>query len=71
VVAVGIGDTAANALFALASEAGNDAVAAVVASLYPVSTVVLARAILGERLSRGQAAGVLLALAGVALVSAR
>jgi drug/metabolite transporter (DMT)-like permease len=42
---------------------------AVVGSLYPVTTVLLARVILRERLQRVQAAGVLVALLGVALVS--
>jgi drug/metabolite transporter (DMT)-like permease len=69
-LAVGIGDTGANLMLALASGGGDDAIAAVLASLYPVVTVVLARGVLGERLSAWQAAGVAAALAGVALVSA-
>ena len=40
------------------------------ASLYPVGTVVLARALLGERLAAVQAAGVAVALTGVALIAA-
>jgi drug/metabolite transporter (DMT)-like permease len=69
-LAVGIGDTGANVLLALASGGGDDAIVAVLSSLYPVVTVVLARGVLGERLSAWQAAGVAAALAGVALVSA-
>jgi len=43
--------------------------AAVLASLFSVVTVVLARAILHERLSRTQQTGVACALAGVALIA--
>jgi drug/metabolite transporter (DMT)-like permease len=69
VAAIGIGDTAANALFAHASTLGNLAVVAVLASLYPVATVVLARLVLDERVGPTQALGVVLALAGVALLA--
>ena len=69
-VGAGLGDTGANIMLALASGAGQDALVAVLASLYPVVTVVLAGAVLRERLSAWQAAGVAAALAGVALLSA-
>ena len=69
VALVGIGDTAANLLFAYAATAGNLAVVGVLGSLYPVATVVLARWLLGERLSGGQSAGVALALTGVGLLA--
>lgn len=69
VVAIGVGDTGANALFAVASEGSADALVAVLGSLYPVTTVVLARIGLGERLTGRQATGVALALVGAALVS--
>jgi drug/metabolite transporter (DMT)-like permease len=69
-LAVGLGDTGANVLLSFASGGGEDALVAVLASLYPVVTVALARAVLGERLSPWQATGVAAALAGVALVSA-
>ena len=47
------------------------AVVTVLGSLYPVMTILLARAILGERLRRVQQAGVLLALVGAAVISLR
>jgi drug/metabolite transporter (DMT)-like permease len=67
---VGLGDTGANVVLTLASGSGQDALVAVLASLYPVITVVLAGVVLRERLSAWQAAGVATALAGVAIVSA-
>jgi drug/metabolite transporter (DMT)-like permease len=70
VALVGLGDTGANLLFAYAATTGNLAVVGVLGSLYPVATVVLARWLLGERLSGGQNAGVVLALAGVGLLAA-
>ena len=66
---VGIGDVSANLLFALSSTLGFVSVTSVLASLYPVATVLLARGILHERLLRIQYVGVVAALAGVALVS--
>lgn len=69
-VAAGAFDTGANALFAIATTQGSDAVAAVLGSLYPVATVVLAAALLHERVARAQAVGIAIALAGVVLVSA-
>ena len=70
VALVGMGDTGANLLFAYAATTGNLAVVGVLGSLYPVATVVLARWLLGERLSGGQNAGVALALTGVGLLAA-
>ncbi|HYT25648.1 MAG TPA: DMT family transporter [Actinomycetota bacterium] len=70
VALAGILDTTANLLFAYASTIGNLGVIGVLASLYPVTTVLLARFVLAERLSGPQAAGVVLALAGVALLGA-
>ena len=67
---VGFGDTGANLLFAYAATSGNLAVVGVLGSLYPIATVVLARWLLGERLSGGQNAGVVLALTGVGLLAA-
>jgi len=69
-LAAGVFDTGANALLAIATTKGSDAVAAVLGSLYPVTTVVLAVALLHERMARAQALGIAVALAGVVLVSA-
>ncbi len=66
---VGVLDLSATALYAVAQTEGLLAIVPVVASLYPVATVLLARAVLGERLARLQAAGVALAFAGVGLIA--
>ena len=69
--AIGILDTGGNVLFAAASqEHGLLSVVSVLASLYPVVTVLLARMALRERVQRTQEAGVVVTLAGVALISA-
>ena len=69
-VLCGLGDAGANLLFSLASLRGYISVVSVLASLYPVMTVLLARVFLHERLMRVQQFGVVAALAGVVLVSA-
>lgn len=70
-VAIGILDTAGNALYAAASSThGLISVVSVLASLYPVVTVLLARLLLGERVQRTQDAGVVVALVGVVLITA-
>lgn len=65
----GLLDTTAISTFALATTLGLLGIAVVFSSLYPVVTVLLARQILGERLTRHQSAGVALALAGLAVMS--
>jgi drug/metabolite transporter (DMT)-like permease len=65
-----LGDTGGNVFYILANAAGTLSTTVVLASLYPVSTALLARAVLGERLSRRRQLGVLLAVAGVVLISA-
>jgi drug/metabolite transporter (DMT)-like permease len=67
-ICVGLLDFTATVLYGLANRAGLLSIVAVVGSLYPVATVALARVALHERVSRGQAAGIVLALGGVALI---
>jgi len=69
-VLIGIGDMLGNLLFAAASTSGLVSITSVLASLYPIVTVVLARLVLKERVARSQEAGIVLTLAGVALISA-
>ena len=69
VVVTGLLDTGANALFTYGTTHGNVGVVSVLGSLFPVVTVLLALLLLAERLSRPQAAGVGLALLGVALIA--
>ena len=68
--AVGALDLAANGLYAWGTTEGLLSVVAVLGSLYPVATVLLARGVLGERIRRVQEVGVVTALAGVVLISA-
>jgi drug/metabolite transporter (DMT)-like permease len=70
IVAAGIFDVAANVLYLLATRAGLLSIVVVLTGLYPVTTVILARAVLAERLTVGQLIGLFLALAGVAAIAA-
>jgi drug/metabolite transporter (DMT)-like permease len=67
---IGILDTGGNVFFAAASAKGLVSVVSILASLYPVVTVLLARAVLKERVHRSQELGIALALAGIVLISA-
>lgn len=67
---IGVGDMLGNLFFAAASTSGLVSITSVLASLYPIVTVVLARFVLRERVARSQEAGIALTLAGVALISA-
>jgi drug/metabolite transporter (DMT)-like permease len=69
-VAAGLFDTAANLLYGASARHGLISVVSVLGSLYPVVLVVLARVVLNERIPPPQLAGVAVALAGVALISA-
>ena len=68
VVAGGVLDVFANVLYLLASRYGPLSVVVTLSSLYPASTVLLARFVLGERLSRSQTVGIVCALAAVMLI---
>ena len=68
-VTIGVFDAGANAAFAVASQSDLISVTAVLASLYPVVTVLLARQVHAERLVGIQLVGVTLALAGVVLLA--
>jgi drug/metabolite transporter (DMT)-like permease len=68
-VMIGLLILAADALYSLASTEGLLSVVAVLSSLYPVVTIVLARIYLGERVAPIQRAGVAATLAGAALIS--
>jgi uncharacterized membrane protein len=70
IAAIGVFDLLANLLFVLATGRGLLSVVGVLGSLYPAVTVVLARVVLHERLSRAQNAGVLITLAGVVALAA-
>lgn len=63
-------DTSGNLLYLIASQAGRLDVSAVLASLYPAGTMLLAAWLLRERATRSQIAGMVLALAAVALIAA-
>lgn len=65
--AIGAGflDAVANGLFQLAAQGGELAVVAVIGSLYPATTLLIAHFFLKERMSRVQWGGVLLALGAV------
>ena len=70
IMLVGAGDVIANGLYALSTRSGLVSLVAVLGSLYPVTTVLLARVVHGERLRAIQNAGVATALLGVVLIGA-
>lgn len=68
-IAAGVLDTAGNLFYIRASQVGRLDVAAVICSLYPAGTILLASLVLREHPARSQWAGMALALAAVALLS--
>jgi drug/metabolite transporter (DMT)-like permease len=66
---VGVLDMAGNAGFILAVQAGSLAIAAVLSSLYPVTTVILATIVLRERVTRSHAVGIVLAVAAIVCIA--
>lgn len=69
VVLTGAADMAANALFLLATREGLLVITGVLASLYPVSTVILAQLVLRERLAGSQLLGLSAATLAVVLIA--
>jgi drug/metabolite transporter (DMT)-like permease len=67
-LAGGAVDMLANTLYMFAAQMGPLSPVVTLASLYPASTVLLARAVLGERLNAWQTAGVAAALVAVVLI---
>ena len=67
-IACGICDTGANVAFLFALRYGQLGPVAVLASLYPAVTVLLARIVLGEHLTKRRLLGLFLAMATVVLV---
>ena len=61
-------DMAANALYMTAARIGPLSIVVTLASLYPASTVLLARVVLGERLGAIQVGGIVCALAAVLII---
>jgi len=66
---IGVVDAGGTALYALSARLGRMDVAAVLGSLYPGATVLLARVFLKEKISRIQALGILLALCAIILLT--
>ncbi len=70
IAVTGLLDTAANVTFLYASDRGLLTLVAVLSAMYPVATVILARLVLSERMTRPQMWGFLAAMAATALIAA-
>lgn len=70
IVAVAVLDVIANGALMFAFQGGMLSLVSVIGALYPAATVLLAMIVLGERIGRGQTAGMLLALTAVGMITA-
>ena len=68
-ILAGILDMVANIFFVLASSSGMLSIVAIIVSLYPVPTVLMARLVFKERITPARGIGLGLSLAGLALIS--
>jgi uncharacterized membrane protein len=68
-ILAGVLDMVANILFVLASSSGMLSIVAIVVSLYPVPTVLMARAVFKERITPASGIGLGLSIAGLVLIS--
>jgi drug/metabolite transporter (DMT)-like permease len=66
---IGVLDMTGNVAFISATQAGALAVATILASLYPVTTVLLALALLRERMTRGHLAGIVMTVVAITLIT--
>ena len=69
VATVAVLDLVGTGFYVLATQAGRLDVAATLSSLYPVTTIVLAIALLHERVSRSHLAGIIMAGLGIVLIA--
>ncbi len=69
ILVAGVLDTTSNVLFLYATDQGQLTIVSVLSSLYPVATVLLARAVLHERLTAAQLTGCTAAIAATALIA--
>ena len=70
VVGLGLFDTGSNVVFLYAADRGSLTVVAVLSSLYPIATVLLARFVLGEQMSRIQTGAFVMAMAATGFIVA-